>query len=244
MNKGILKSKRMIGMIISLAAGSVIMLGFAVYMFIFAAQSREIYFGDIGSFEERLDKSRMVLYCIAIGDLLIAIEKIIPLIASILMYKKYPDTKGLKLLKGIAITAAVFYCIFFAVLLVWSFIYARQTGKFVWRAFGTAILPTFVMLFPALKFISLTMTTSSVQKNVSNGVILLAIITALLTVSGVLSAIDAFGGAYMFLNLNLAVVFILLAAENLFLFLMTRKYLAMLGEEKKKLSSDKKEEKA
>ena len=59
MNKGILKSKRMIGMIITLAAGAVIMLGLAVYMFIFAAQSQEIYFGDTGSFEERLDKNEV-----------------------------------------------------------------------------------------------------------------------------------------------------------------------------------------
>ena len=244
MNKGILKSNRMVGMIISLAAGAVIMLGFAVYMFIFAAQSQEIYFGDVGSFEERLNQSKMVLYVIATGDLLIAIEKIVPLIASVMMYKKYPDTKGLKLLKGIAVVAAVFYCLLFAVLLVWSFIYARQTGKFVWRAFGSVALPTFVVLFPALKFISLSMTTSSVQKNVSNGMILLAIITALLVVSGVLSVIDSFGGAYLFLNLNLAAVSVILLAENLFLFLMTRKYLIMLAEEKKKLSSDKKEEKA
>ena len=55
MNKGILKSKRMIGMIITLAAGAVIMLGLAVYMFIFAAQSQEIYFdfSDFGSFGEK-----------------------------------------------------------------------------------------------------------------------------------------------------------------------------------------------
>ena len=122
MNKGILKSKRMIGMIITLAAGAVIMLGLAVYMFIFAAQSQEIYFdfSDFGSFGERLQQSKTILYLIAFGNLLIAAEKIVPLIASILMYRKYPDTKGLKVLKVIAIVGAVFYCLLFAGLLVWS----------------------------------------------------------------------------------------------------------------------------
>ena len=121
MNKGILKSKRMIGMIITLAAGAVIMLGLAVYMFIFAAQSQEIYFdfSDLGSFDERLQQSRTILYWIAFGNLLIAAKKIVPLIASILMYRKYPDTKGLKVLKIIATVGAVFYCLLFAGLLVW-----------------------------------------------------------------------------------------------------------------------------
>ena len=160
------------------------------------------------------------------------------------MYRKYPDTKGLKVLKVIAIVGAVFYCLLFAGLLVWSFIYACQSGKFVWRAFGSVLLPTLVVVFPALKFISLIMTTSSVQKNVSNGVILLAIVTAILIVGCVMSAIDAFGGVYMFININAAAIFIILAAENQFLFLMTRKYLLMLAEEKQKLSHDKKQEKA
>ena len=246
MNKGILKSKRMIGMIITLAAGAVIMLGLAVYMFIFAAQSQEIYFdfSDLGSFDERLQQSKTILYLIAFGNLLIAAEKIVPLIASILMYRKYPDTKGLKVLKVIAIVGAVFYCLLFAGLLVWSFIYACQSGKFVWKAFGSVLLPTLVVVFPALKFISLIMATSSVQKNVSNGVILLAIVTAILIVGCVMSAIDAFGGVYMFININAAAIFIILAAENQFLFLMTRKYLLMLAEEKQKLSHDKKQEKA
>lgn len=246
MNKGILKSKRMIGMIITLAAGAVIMLGLAVYMFIFAAQSQEIYFdfSDLGSFDERLQQSRTILYWIAFGNLLIAAKKIVPLIASILMYRKYPDTKGLKVLKIIATVGAVFYCLLFAGLLVWSFIYACQSGKFVWKAFGSVLLPTLVVVFPALKFISLIMTTSSVQKNVSNGVILLAIVTAILIVGCVMSAIDAFGGVYMFININVAAIFIILAAENQFLFLMTRKYLLMLAEEKQKLSHDKKQEKA
>ena len=246
MNKGILKSKRMIGMIITLAAGAVIMLGLAVYMFIFAAQSQEIYFdfSDLGSFDERLQQSRTILYWIAFGNLLIAAKKIVPLIASILMYRKYPDTKGLKVLKIIATVGAVFYCLLFAGLLVWSFIYACQSGKFVWKAFGSVLLPTLVVVFPALKFISLIMTTSSVQKNVSNGVILLAIVTAILIVGCVMSAIDAFGGVYMFININAAAIFIILAAENQFLFLMTRKYLLMLAEEKQKLSHDKKQEKA
>ena len=246
MNKGILKSKRMIGMIITLAAGAVIMLGLAVYMFIFAAQSQEIYFdfSDLGSFDERLQQSRTILYWIAFGNLLIAAKKIVPLIASILMYRKYPDTKGLKVLKVIATVGAVFYCLLFAGLLVWSFIYACQSGKFVWKAFGSVLLPTLVVVFPALKFISLIMTTSSVQKNVSNGVILLAIVTAILIVGCVMSAIDAFGGVYMFININAAAIFIILAAENQFLFLMTRKYLLMLAEEKQKLSHDKKQEKA
>ena len=148
MNKGILKSKRMIGMIITLAAGAVIMLGLAVYMFIFAAQSQEIYFdfSDFGSFGERLQQSKTILYLIAFGNLLIAAEKIVPLIASILMYRKYPDTKGLKVLKVIAIVGAVFYCLLFAGLLVWSFIYACQSGKFVWRAFGSVLLPTLVVV--------------------------------------------------------------------------------------------------
>ena len=246
MNKGILKSKRMIGMIITLAAGAVIMLGLAVYMFIFAAQSQEIYFdfSDLGSFDERLKQSRTILYWIAFGNLLIAAEKIVPLIASILMYRKYPDTKGLKVLKIIATVGAVFYCLLFAGLLVWSFIYACQSGKFVWKAFGSVLLPTLVVVFPALKFISLIMTTSSVQKNVSNGVILLAMVTAILIVGCAMSAIDAFGGIYMFININVAAIFIILAAENQFLFLMTRKYLLMLAEEKQKLSHDKKQEKA
>ena len=246
MNKGILKSKRMIGMIITLAAGAVIMLGLAVYMFIFAAQSQEIYFdfSDLGSFDERLQQSRTILYWIAFGNLLIAAKKIVPLIASILMYRKYPDTKGLKVLKIIATVGAVFYCLLFAGLLVWSFIYACQSGKFVWRAFGSVLLPTLVVVFPALKFISLIMTTSSVQKNVSNGVILLAMVTAILIVGCAMSAIDAFGGIYMFININVAAIFIILAAENQFLFLMTRKYLLMLAEEKQKLSHDKKQEKA
>ena len=246
MNKGILKSKRMIGMIITLAAGAVIMLGLAVYMFIFAAQSQEIYFdfSDFGSFDERLQQSKTILYLIAFGNLLIAAEKIVPLIASILMYRKYPDTKGLKVLKVIVIVGAVFYCLLFAGLLVWSFIYACQSGKFVWRAFGSVLLPTLVVVFPALKFISLIMTTSSVQKNVSNGVILLAMVTAILIVGCAMSAIDAFGGIYMFININVAAIFIILAAENQFLFLMTRKYLLMLAEEKQKLSHDKKQEKA
>lgn len=246
MNKGILKSKRMIGMIISLAAGAVIMLGFAVYMFIFASNADTVYFDfyDVGSFEERLEQSRVILYMIAVGNLLIAAEKIVPFIASILMYKRYPDTKGLKVLKGVAIAGTVFYCLLFAGLFVWSFIYAFQDGKFNWTAFRNVMMPTLVVLFPALKFISLTMTTSSVQKNVSNGVILLAIVTAILIVGNFMSAIDALAGAYMFINLNAAAIFMILAAENQFLFLMTRKYLIMLAEEKKKISDSQQKEKA
>lgn len=248
MNKGILKSKRMIGMIITLAVGAVVMLGFAVYMFIYAIRN------DIGAlFGVAANDSnggiwltRNFVFCIAAADLLIALEKVVPLIASVLMYKRYPDVKGLNVLKGVAVVGMVFYCISFAVLFVYAFVAAFQSPDgYRMAAFKSSMLPATVVFFFALKFLSLSLTVSSVKKNVINGVMFLLVTTAMLAVGDIMIVFDIFSSlqADMFI-INIGVVLGILAAENLFLFLMTRKYLLMKASEQNQKTDDEKKEKA
>lgn len=232
-------------MIITLAAGAVIMLGFAVFMFIFAQNSSTVYFGNADIIEERLQQSKIALCCIAVGDLLIAIEKIVPLISSIVMYKKYPDPKGLNILKGTAVTGAVFYSLLFLFLFVGSFVIAFKFNQsFDVSTFQFFMLLAAVTLFPMLKFISMTIMIPSVKRNLSEGVALLSITTAILTIAHAMSFIDVFSlsQTYMIINLNAAAIFLILVFENLFFFLMTRKYLIMLEQEKKKISNPPKKE--
>ena len=243
MNKGILKSKTMISMIITLAAGALIMLGFSIFMFIFAGQSSAVYFGDAGNLEERIWQSKTILYGIAIADLLIAAEKIIPFIASVVMYKKYPDPKGLNILKITAVTGAVFYSLLFAGLFIGSFFMAfKSDSGFDMPTFKFFMIMSAVALLPMLKFISMTVMIPSVKQNTSDGVILLSVVTAILIVCNAASLMDMFSlsKTYMSVNMNAGAVFLILVFENLFLFLMTRKYLIMLEKEKK---AAKKEEK-
>lgn len=238
MNKGILKSKRMIGMIITLAVGAVVMLGFAVYMFIYAVRD------DIGALfgvtandvNGGIWLTRNFVFCIAAADLLIAVEKIVPLIASVLMYRRYPDVKGLNVLKVVAVVGMVFYSVSFAVLFVYSFIAEFQSpdGSRM-AAFRASILPATIVFFFALKFLSLSLTASSVKKNVVNGVMLLVVTTVMLAVGGFMIVFDIFSSlkADMFI-VNIGAMLVILAAENLFLFLMTRKYLLMKADDQKK----------
>ena len=238
MNKGILKSKRMIGMIITLAVGAVVMLGFAVYMFIYAVRD------DIGALfgvtandvNGGIWLTRNFVFCIAAADLLIAVEKIVLLIASVLMYRRYPDVKGLNVLKVVAVVGMVFYSVSFAVLFVYSFIAAFQSPDgFRMAAFRASILPATIVFFFALKFLSLSLTVSSVKKNVVNGVMLLVVTTVMLAVGGFMIVFDIFSSlkADMFI-VNIGAMLVILAAENLFLFLMTRKYLLMKADDQKK----------
>jgi len=249
MNKGILKSKIMIGMITSLAVGAAAMLGLALFIFIFLSQSQGMVFdfSDLGFLDEKLRHSSTVLYWIAFGDIIIAAEKIVPLTASILMYKKYPEETGLNVLKVVAVIGAVFYSLAFAVLFVWAFVEAfRSADGHRMVAFKSVIRFAIVVFFPAIKFVSLSMTVSSVKKNVSDGILLHIISTAVLTVANFLIAADMFlqSGTYDIVNLNAGIMFLILAAENMFLFLMTRKYLLMKADEKNKNSDGEKTEKA
>lgn len=248
MNKGILKSKRMIGMIITLAVGTVIMLGFAVYMFIFAMRDDiGVLFGNTANdINGGMWITRNFVFGIAAADFLIALEKVVPFIASVLMYKRYPDVKGLNVLKVVAVTGMVFYCISFAVLFVYAFAAAFQSPNgYRMAAFKSSMLPATIVFFFALKFLSLSLTVSSVKKNVVNGVMLLVVTTAILSVGDFMIVFDIFSSlqADMFI-INIGVVFVILAAENLFLFLMTRKYLLMKASEQNQKTDDEKKEKA
>lgn len=249
MNKGILKSRIMIGMIITLAVGAAAMLGLSLCICIFLARSQGMAFdfSNLGFLDEKLQHTNTILYWMAFGNLFIAAEKIVPLIASILMYKKYPKETGLNLLKIVAVIGAVFYSLAFAVLFVWAFIAAFQSADgHRMETFKSVIKLAIVLFFPAIKFVSLSMTVSSVKKNVSQGILLHIISTAVLTVANFLLAADMLlqNGNYDIININAGVMFLILASENLFLFFMTRKYLLMKTDEKNKNSDDEKKEKA
>ncbi len=239
MNKGILKSKRMIGMIITLAVGAVVMVGFAVYMFIYAMRDDMVgVFSDAGNNANGgIWINRNFLFCIAAANLLIALEKIVPFIASVLMYKRYPDVKGLNVLKVVAVIGAAFYGIAFMILFVMAFVEVfRSADGHRMAAFKSSMLPATAVFFFAVKFLSLSMTVSSVKKNILNGVMLLMVTTAILTVGGIMIVFDVLSSLQtdMFI-INICVVLLVLSAENLFLFLMTRKYLLMkAGEQKEK----------
>ena len=228
--KDVFQSKIMRGMIISLSVSVVLMLTMAVVMFVFANTTDRTYFswgfGD-GSYEDRLRYSNFIIMCMGIFDIVLALFKFVELFAAFGVYKKYPKSIGFNIIKIIAIVMSVICSAAFAVLFVGAFVLAVTSDQgYKLAAFRSMIVPAIVVFFPTLKFISLSVTVTSVKKQLTNGVLLLIISTAVLIACNFITVVDTLSDIryYSVISLNVVAVFLVFGVVDLFTFLIARYY--------------------
>lgn len=230
--KNVFQSKIMLGMIITLLVSFLCLLVMAVIMFVFAAVSENVYFSfglDDVPYETKLNQSKLLITAIAVADICIAAVKITELCATYSIYKKYPKSTGFNIIKITSIVMSVICSLIFAFLFVGAFISAVQSGEgYKLASFRAMMLPAIIMFFPTLKFISLSVTVSSIKKQVTNGVLLLMISTAVLTAGYFIVATDIIINItkyYGIISINMALILVVFGVVDLFIFIMTNRYM-------------------
>ena len=117
--------------------------------------------------------------------------------------------------------------IVFVVLFIGAFVSALTSSQeYKMEAFKTMIVPAITFFFPTLKFISLSVTITSLKKQLANGVLLLIISTAVLMVCDFIALIDTltYIEYYSVISLNAASVFLVFSVIDVFIFLMAKNY--------------------
>ena len=228
--KNVFQSRIMIGMIIALSVSVLLMAVMSIIMFVFANTTETVYFswgiGD-GSYEGRLDYSNSIIICMGIFDIIVGLFKLADLFAAFGVYKKYIKSVGFTIIKITAIFMSVLCAIGFLILFVGAFVSAIRTSYgYKLEAFKTMIIPAIIVFFPTLKFISLSVTITSVKKQLTNGVLLLIISTAVLTVCDLIVVIYTLTDIkyYSVISLNISAIFLVFSVIDVFIFLMAKNY--------------------
>lgn len=232
--ENVFQSKIMQGMIITLLAGGIVMLIMAIVMFVFAGTSNEVYlsFGlDDMSAEARLKQSKLIITGLGIVNICVAAVKFTELFAAVSVYKKYPKSTGFTIIKITAVIMSAVCCLLFAAFFIGAFVSAITSGYgYKLAAFKSNIIPAVIIFFPALKFIALSVTVTSIKKQITSGILLLIISTAVLSAGYLIFAVDVLLDMliyYALLAVNIALIFLVFGSVNIFIFLMAKNYVKL-----------------
>ena len=228
--KNIFQSRIMLGMIISLSMSVLLMAVMSIVMFVFAGTNETIYFSwgiNDGSYEDRLNYSNRIIIYMGVFDIILGLFKFVDLFAAFGVYKNCLKSIGFTIIKVTSIFMSILCSIVFVVLFIGAFVSALTSSQeYKMEAFKTMIVPAITFFFPTLKFISLSVTITSLKKQLANGVLLLIISTAVLMVCDFIALIDTltYIEYYSVISLNAASVFLVFSVIDVFIFLMAKNY--------------------